>query len=247
MFETIHTFVLAIHITIGSIALIIFWLPIIEKKGSPFHRRAGNWFVWGMTAVALSGILMSSLVFIDPLAVRDPERLLSLTEANRIAEIGRSSSAFLFMLSFLVLCATRQSVLALEAKADRTLMKAPSHLICIVLLLLSAIYVGMLGLQRTSPLYEIFAALSIFSSISMLRYIYKKDLKKSEWIIEHLTNIMASGIAAYTAFFVFGGQSFLNNLVPGDYQILFWIMPGVIGATISRTFAVKYRKQYRVA
>ena len=247
MFEVIHKFALVMHIVIGSISLITFWLPIIEKKGSPFHRRAGNWFVWGMTAVALSGILMSSLVFIDPLAVRDPNGLLSLSEANSAAQIGRSSSAFLFMLSFLVLCATRQSVLALKAKHHRTELKAPPHLFCIFMLLISGVYVGWLGLSRTSVLYEIFSVLSIISSLSMFHYIYKKALKKSEWIIEHLTNIIAAGIAAYTAFFVFGGQSFLNHLVPGSYHIWFWVLPGVIGATFSRVYAVKYRKQYRVA
>lgn len=247
MLELIHMTALVVHIAIGSVALIIFWLPIIEKKGSAFHKRSGQWFVWGMTAVSLSGILMSSLVFIDPLAIRDPQGLMTLAQANQAAEVGRSSSAFLFMLSFLVLCTTRQSSLALVARANRDVLKTPLHLFCICMLVVSAFYVGYVGLQRTSMLYEIFSVLSIVSALGMLRYIYKRDLKKSEWIIEHLTNIVASGIAAYTAFFVFGGQSFLNHLVPGDYQILFWIMPGVIGATISRTFAVKYRKQYRVA
>ncbi len=247
MFELIHKVALVLHITIGSIALFIFWLPIIEKKGSPLHRQVGQWFVWGMTTVAISGIIMSSFVFMDPLAIRDPLGTLTFEEANRVVTIGRSSSAFLFMLSFLVLCTTRQSVLALKAKMDKSKLKSPIHLFSISMLFLSGLYVGLLGFERSSVLYYVFSVLSMFSALTMFRYIFKKETKKSEWIIEHLTNIVGSGIAAYTAFFVFGGQTFMNEFVPRDMQILFWIMPGVVGGILAQVYAVKYRKLYKVA
>ena len=247
MYELIHKTALFIHIAIGSMALFIFWLPIIEKKGSPKHKRAGNWFVWGMTAVAISGIIMSSLVFIDPLAIRDPSGTLTTQESLRVVASGRAASPFLFMLSFFVLCATRHSVLVLKAKMEKSRLKTPSHLASIVTLILSGIYVGSMGLEKGNMLFNVFSVLTVLSGMSMLHYIFKAKTKPSEWIIEHIGSILGAGIAAYTAFFVFGGQTVLNDFVPSDMQILFWIMPGVIGGALTRMYTVKYRQRYNIA
>jgi magnesium-transporting ATPase (P-type) len=247
MFELIHNIALTTHIAIGAIALLVFWLPIIEKKGSPLHKKSGQWFVWGMITIAISGVIMTSLVIIDPLAVRDPNGELSLSRANEVAAGSRAFSSFLLMLSLLVLSTTRQSVLALKAKTNRQILKQPSHLLAIAGLFLSAIYVGLLGLERNSVLFQVFSVLSMFASFGLLRYIFKKEVKKGEWIIEHMSNIIVSGIAAYTAFFVFGGQAFLSEFVPSDYRIVFWVLPGVLGGVLSRIYENKYRKVYNVA
>lgn len=247
MYESIHKLALILHIFIGGAGLIVFWLPIMSKKGSAFHIRSGRWFAIGMTIVAYSGMLMSTLVFIDPLAVRDPNNEMTLAEANRVVTVGRSSSAFLFMLSTLVLCTTRQGILSLQAKADKSILKTPVHLGCIALLLCSGVAVGLMSFDRNSMLYPIFSVLSIVISLEMLRYIFKKETKKREWIIEHLGNIIGSGIAAYTAFFVFGGSSILHQFVPANMQIMFWVMPGVVGTILTKIYATKYRKIYKVA
>ncbi|GAA0291315.1 hypothetical protein [Psychrosphaera haliotis] len=246
MYESIHKLALVLHIAIGSAGLVIFWLPIFSKKGGAFHKQAGNWFAKGMTIVAYSGILMSTLVFIDPLAVRDPNNQFTLEQATNVVEVARATAAFLFMLSCLVLCTTRQGINVLKAKDDRSILKTPAHLVPIFLLMLSAVYVGMLSFQRASLLYPIFSVLSFFVAIGMLKYIFRAEVSKRTWIIEHVTNIIASGIAAYTAFLVFGGQSFLAGLVPSNMQIMFWIMPGVVGGFLSHVYASKYRKIYNV-
>jgi len=247
MYEWIHKIALVTHIAIGSLALIVFWLPILEKKGSPRHKRAGQWFVWGMTAVSISGIVMSSMVFIDPLAIRDPLGQLGTEQAIRVVERNRNFSAFLFMLSFLVLASTRHSVLVLKAQTDKMHLKTPIHLFRLTILLLSALYIGMIGVQQSSVLFLIFSGLGTFTAGTMFHYIFKATTKPREWIIEHLTTIIGSGIGAYTAFFVFGGSNVLREFISRDHQIIFWIMPGVIGSIFLRTFAVKYRQKYKVA
>ena len=86
MSHLIHQFALYIHITIGAIALIIFWLPMFASKGSKNHRLYGKLFVNGMYAVSVSGIIMSLLVLADPVAVRLPEASLALQQQDFIAK-----------------------------------------------------------------------------------------------------------------------------------------------------------------
>jgi len=45
----------------------------------------------------------------------------------------------------------------------------------------------------------------------------------------HLNGMIGSGIGAYTAFFAFGGRSLLGELLPGQWQVIPWVLPTVIG------------------
>ena len=247
MYEWIHKLTLYTHIFIGGLALIVFWLPILEKKGSPKHKQYGRWFVWGMTAVSISGILMSTMVFVDPLAIRDPQGTLSMEQAIQAVERNRNFSAFLFMLSFLVLSSAQQSMLVLKAKANKAILKTPSHMFRLIMLLLSSIYVGLIGLQSSIMLFMIFSGLGLVLALAMLRYNFKQETKNGEWIIEHLSTVIGAGIGAYTAFFVFGGSRLLQDVMSSEIRLALWVLPGVIGTIIIRTFAAKYRQKYKIA
>jgi hypothetical protein len=38
--SALHSILLYTHIALGSIALLLFWLPVIVKKGSKLHNNA---------------------------------------------------------------------------------------------------------------------------------------------------------------------------------------------------------------
>ena len=46
--------------------------------------------------------------------------------------------------------------------------------------------------------------------VSNLVYIYRKSVSPTVWLREHLGAYLGSGIGAYTAFIVFGGNSLLH-------------------------------------
>ena len=56
---TVHQFILYLHIVLGAFALIIFWGPVLVKKGSGNHILMGRMFNYSMLAVAVSGVVMS--------------------------------------------------------------------------------------------------------------------------------------------------------------------------------------------
>ncbi len=246
MSHNIHQIAFYLHVVIGSIAMIVFWLPLIAKKGSKNHRLFGNLFVKGMYAVSISGFIMSILVLVDPIAVRLPEAIMNTEKTNHFILQNRIFSGFLLMLSVLVFSNVRQSILVLEAKADRSSLKTPFHISLLIVLGLLGLSMAVIGFKFEILLFEIFAALCIFNSIGMLYYIYKPAIKNREWIIVHLGNILGAGIATYTAFLSFGGRRLLAEVLTGSLMILPWILPSIIGVTASIYLTKKYRNQYRI-
>jgi hypothetical protein len=246
MSHNIHQIAFYIHIIIGSIALIVFWFPLFAKKGSSNHRLFGNLFAKAMYAVSISGFLMSVLVLIDPIAVRLPSATMDAQTTSDFIVQNRIFSGFLLMLSVLVFSNVRQSILVLEAKANRAQLKTKFHISLLVLLGMLGLVMAIVGFNFDILLFEIFAALCIANSIGMLYYIFKKTIKKREWIIVHLGNILGAGIGTYTAFFAFGGSRLLGHLLTGDLMILPWILPSIIGVSASIYLTKKYRQQYQV-
>ncbi|TQV89251.1 hypothetical protein [Aliikangiella coralliicola] len=245
--QLIHQIAFYIHVIAGSIALVVFWLPIFAKKGDKKHRRFGQLFVNGMYAVSISGVLMTLFVLVDPIGVRAPERNLDIEQAYNLAYQNRVFAGFLLMLSILVFSNVKQSVLVLKVKAQRELLKTRFHIGTIIFLGMVGLVVGWIGFSEQLLLLQIFSVLSVLNSIGMLHYIYKSNLKQREWIIAHLGNILGAGIGAYTAFFAFGGSRLFSEILTGNLQVIPWIAPGVIGVVSSIYLTKKYQQQFRVA
>ncbi len=246
MIHDIHQFLLYFHITLGAAGLVIFWLPTLSKKGSPFHKQIGRIFVWTMFAISISGIIMSLFVLVDPIGVRVPERNLTFNQSFSLKQQSREAAVFLLMLSMLVFVNVKQSVLVLKVKADRDLLKTPSTLIPIGILLATGIIVGIVAIIIVQPLFIVFSLLSIAISYGSLKYIFKKELKEREWVIEHMGNILGVGIATYTAFFAFGGRRFFSEIFGSGLQIIPWVLPSIIGVLATIYFSKKYKKKYRI-
>jgi hypothetical protein len=90
---------------------------------------------------------------------------------------------------------------------------------------------GLLGLS---------SARSAFAPLNKLR-------EKAEPLINHIEGMVTTGIAAYTAFFAFGGSRLLQNLFEGFWMVLFWTMPTVIDTIAIRYYKRKYKRKTRKA
>ena len=242
----VHQAAFYLHVVLGSIGLVIFWLPFFAQKGGKNHVNFGKIFAYSMYAVGTSGLLMSSLVIIDPIAVRLPPTDVSPEKMSEFIYQNRVFAGFLFMLSILVICNVRQAILVLKVKADRSKLKSPLHLALVGFLMLSALTIGGFGIKHGILLLEIFALLSLILSARMVHYIFKKNLKPREWILAHLSNIGGAGIAAYTAFFAFGGRKIFEELLTGNLQVIPWVLPAIIGTVGLNILTKKYTRQYKI-
>ena len=66
LMATLHQLAFYLHVSIGTLALLVFWIPVFTPKGSLDHRRFGRYFAMAMYAVAGSGLLMASMDLLAP-------------------------------------------------------------------------------------------------------------------------------------------------------------------------------------
>lgn len=242
----LHQTALYAHIAIGAIALIVFWIPMAARKGSPLHRKAGRYFLWGMTTVAISGVALSSMSLIDPIGTRFGDDVVEMERAFAVAANVREFSLFLLMLSVLVYASARHATLVLAARDDRSALRTPWHVSVMAATGVLGVATGLVGLSALgesgrAPLLLVFAVLGIANAARMLRYTFKAQIAPREWLLEHISFAVGCGVAAYTAFAAFGGRALLGELLPGQWQMLPWILPTVIGTTYARYASRPYQ------
>lgn len=228
--HTLHATLLTAHIIVGTIAVFAFWLPVIARKGGPLHVRAGRIYAWTMYAVSATAIVMSLAVLFDPVGIRFPDRDLQMQTAFAVANGNRMFATFLLMLGLLVLSALRHGLLALRVRRGEVdALRATSHRLLIVTLGVMGVIVSVIGFRNWELLLMIFGVLSISGSISMLRETLRPKLTPREALIAHFDGLIGTGIGAYTALFAFGGREFLSTLLSGQWQVVPWVTPAIIG------------------
>ncbi|TDF35707.1 hypothetical protein EYS14_20110 [Alteromonadaceae bacterium M269] len=239
----IHSILLFLHILLGGAALVLFWVPFYTQKGQLNHRKFGAYYKNAMYAVAASGALMSIMVLSAPLAIKG-HLANADSDPEKVAHTVRLFWAFLLYLSLLSFTTTRHAIAVLRARSQLTLLKAPSYILPIVLLAVLGPALAYLGYSNNQTLHMVFGVLGFIVGVNMLKYCFKKELAQREWILEHIGAMIGSGIGAYTAFLAFGGRVLFSDL--GQWQIAFWVAPGVIGSVASYVMTKKYSKVFSV-
>jgi len=247
---TLHGLLVNAHIVIATIALLLFWVPAIARKGSPLHVSAGRVYAYCMYAVTASAFVASLMVIADPLGIRFPDGLPAGADAARAAAGNRAGSLFLLMLSVLVFASVRHGMAALRERTRPGTLSQPAHrALLAALAVLAVISIG-LGLHFRYLLLIIFGVVGLLAAIGMLRETRKPGMSSRELVVVHLNGMIGSGIGAYTAFFAFGGRSFLGELLPGQWQVIPWVLPTVIGviagSRISRRWLARRGADQRV-
>jgi len=236
----LHTYLVNAHIAVGALALVLFWIPLAVRKGSPTHVKVGRVYVIAMYVVALTAFAASLMVLADPIGVQQPTASLNAEQATQLAERFRVFSVFLLMLSILVFTSLRHGLLALRERIESGVLRTKVHRALITVLVTTAVVVGGVGIAFQQILLIIFAVVGTVAGIGMLQDIRRDMTNPKARIYAHLNSLIGTGIGAYTAFFAFGGARFFNELLPGQWQTIPWVLPAIIG-----TFAVsRLRRQF---
>ena len=242
----LHTTLLYLHIVLGAIALVIYWVPVAVRKGSALHIRVGKVFYYLMLAVAGSGIVLCSLALFDPLAIYAAGQQLTDQQIQRLLAQRVPMSQFLLLLSLLTWVTVRHAIGVLRAKNDRVLLRRWSYQGPVVAMYPLAAYVGYQGIIVGMPLLIIFASVSLLTASTISVYVYRKQIPPRQWIIEHFSAMVGSGIAVYTAFFAAGGRRLLADFLPGNWQLVSWLAAPVIGLTALMLLGNYYKRKYKV-
>ena len=238
--QSLHSFLFICHILAGSMALFLFWVPVLSKKGSLDHRKFGRYYANTMYVVAFSGAFMASLVLFDPMALKG--HLLNNPDNQEVFVYKiRLFWYFLLVLSLITFVSIRQGLATLKYRMQPEKFRSIWYTLPLFILLAGGALLMFFGVKERNTLHIVFAVLAVLISSGMLKFCLLTKTSNKQWIIEHLSAMIGSGIGAYTAFLTFGARQILQDW--GMFQLSVWIAPGIIGsiaiAKMSRKYVIK--------
>jgi hypothetical protein len=226
MVELIHDTLLWLHIPFGTLSLLLFWIPVGVKKGSPLHRKVGWYYYITMWIVVATAFLMS---------------ICNIIMANYIM------ASFLGYLTIITAYPLWYSYEILHQKKEWT-----DRYFTIRKIFASILFVAGLGLFLMGIIQFKFAGIGIMMAffgllgITAIRDVFMsktKAMDKETKLKMHIQGTIISGIAAYTAFFAFGGNQLLMGVLhlSQQWMLVPWIAPTFLGVAYARYMKRKYQ------
>jgi hypothetical protein len=234
-----------IHIAAGTIAVIVFWIPVAASKGSRLHVRIGWVYAGCMAVVVFTAFSMSGLAFATPLRVRHFSHPLSADEAAQFIRESRQIAFFLAYLGAVTLAAGWQGISVLRTRRDPKSLGTPVTFGLNAAVVLAAVASLALGIYARSAIFAAMSVVGFLVGGGNLSYLLRGPASRMDWLYQHLSSMIATGIAGYTAFIVFGGRHVLAALVQPRYYVLFWLLPTAIGAPAITLTTAFYKRKFR--
>jgi hypothetical protein len=221
----LFTLILAIHVGAGIAALTSFWGAIATRKGGPAHRRWGRVFAGAIYAASAMALGMGTLSLRWPLAMHK-----GLTDAALYRGL------FGWMMIYLGLLTISMTRYGLRMVANKRQHAANRHWTMVALqivVLVAAINCAVHGVILRQPLMILVSVIGFGTTLTYLSYIFRPDPAAGAYIPEHLKAMVATGIAAYTAFLSVG----LIEMFPQEaFNPGIWAIPTLVGVGLIMHF-----------
>ncbi|GIQ70504.1 DUF2306 domain-containing protein [Xylanibacillus composti] len=213
------------HIVGGFLALSVFWLPIVAKKGGRVHNNVGWVYVWAMAAVSVTAFFMG---------------IYRLTwDAGPDAD-AIPFSWFLLFIAILSSATAWYGVRVLRYKRRKAGHRNPVDLLFPSLLFGAGIGISIYGFAIDFPLLQYFPLLGLFLGGSQLLYWLKAPKTRSHWVVEHIVGMLSCCIATVTAFTVFGAPRLLQV---DSVSLLVWFLPTIVLVPLIIGFTIVYKRK----
>ncbi|WP_324680516.1 DUF2306 domain-containing protein [Hymenobacter sp. GOD-10R] len=204
--------ILVVHILAGSLGLLLGPFALITKKGGRLHRRGGLCFYYAMLVVAASALFLGvlrDLPFLFAVGIFSGYMNITGYQGLRQKQKGRPNQT---------------------GRVERVV----SALMGVFSLYFFG-YGLYLLLQR-----DLFGLVFLFFAQSSLRMLWQdwklftqRDLQPTTWLQLHITRMVGTCIAAYTAFLVVNSSSRVS--------LVGWFLPALVGVPILLYWTRKVR------
>lgn len=226
--DLIKSIILPMHVLAGFVSLILFWLPVFVKKGGKLHTKIGWAYVYAMWFVVVSAGLLS---------------IINLVAGHYF------NALFLGYLTVITGMPLWYGISILKYKKGATVelynRKRLLYLFIVIFGLVNVIYAIVLQFTNGTILLFIFGLLGV-ADIRHLRVSFEKYKSQVDPIKDHISGMLVTGIAAYTAFFAFGGRTWLGEVFTGQLMIIPWVAPTVLGVIGIKWYQAKFVKKAAV-
>ena len=222
--QTFTSTLTMIHVFAGFTSLLLFWIPVFTKKGGINHVRLGKIYIWLMWIVVGSAAILSiKNIYIGHLQM----------------------AAFLGFLTFITANPLWKGIAILNFKKGVSMAFQRMHLVFEIMIFITGALLLIYGLYLQAKgagiLMIIFGLLGVSSFNGILKMV-KQPTQKLDWFMEHVKDMITTGIAAYTAFFAFGGRTYLGDIFTGYWMIIPWVAPTFLGVLAMKYWEKSYEK-----
>ena len=223
IFDVFHAFV-TLHIITGATGLIAFWVPVLTKKGSMPHRRAGRVFTYSMLITGAAAIGISICTLIDPMATHPQLQSHAVfSDAKLVAAIF---GWMMLGLAILTINLAWYGWLCVEHKRDHLKNREWRNLFLQAATFIAATNCAWQGYLIHQPLMLGMSFIGWATVATNLFFIYKPNVGANDWLKEHIKALVGAGISVYTAFFAFGAVRTFPALA---LHPILWAIPLSVG------------------
>jgi len=205
------------HIVTGTVGLISFWIPVLSRKGSPLHKRAGIVFQRALLVTGTFALGISLCTLYAPLETHPFSDDPVLVRA-----------VFGWMMLYLAVLTVMLSSYGRWCVQNRRLHagnRTPLNLLLQLATLVTALNCAWQGLRIGHPLLPLMALVGVAAAILNTRFILGEPAPQ-EWLIQHSRGLVGAGISVYTAFLAFGAVNFMPALA---FSPIVWATPTTLG------------------
>lgn len=213
--------VLAVHVGAGVVSLTSFWGAVLTRKGGLVHRRWGRVFAASIYAAGFMALGMGVLSLFWPLAMHP-----GLTDEA----LYRGLFGWMMLyLALLTISMTRYGLQMVANKRDHGANRHWSMVALQVAVLVAGVNCAVQGIILGQPLMIGVSVIGFGTTLTYLWFMFRDAPGRLDYIPEHLKAMVATGIAAYTAFLSVG----LVEMFPQHaFNPVLWGLPTVLGMGI---------------
>lgn len=226
MIELIHKVILWVHIPAGTLSLILFWIPVSVKKGSPLHKQVGRYYYRTMWVVLLSSVVLSIC-----------NALMAHYQAALYLGYLTVITAYPLWNSYEIL--QQDKIWSDRYFLKRRIFGSVLFTCGLGIFLLGGIKYHFMGMGTMMG----FFGLLTFPFARRVMLTKENAMEKETKLKMHIQDTIVTGIAAYTAFFAFGGARIMIGVLQMHHQwmVIPWIAPTLLGLTYTWYVKRKYK------
>lgn len=227
-----------LHIIVGFVGLIAWWVPALTVKGGTTHRRFGRIFILSAFVVGITAMLSAPLRMGTALAEgQDPMRVLQ-------------NGGFLVFLGYLGILTLNFAYFGLRVLRTRrqpetiaTPLLAALTWTMMIWSVVAAVY-ALAFWSTASIIMLLLAPPGIMQGLEQRRYMAARPSVSKPWFYAHLDAMVGAGIAFHTAFLVFGSRAVINYDVLGPFGWVPWILPAIGGTMLANVWKKRYMEKF---
>jgi hypothetical protein len=217
----------AVHIVTGATGLLVFWVPVVGRKGGRNHARFGKLFTMTMLVTGAVAVAIALTTLSDPLGTHP-----HLVEHPVFSDPAMISGIFGWMMLYLAILTVNlawQGWLCINNKRDHLRNRAWHNLLSQGVLTVAAVNCLWQGWLIRQPMMMGISMVGFATVATNLWFLYQVAPRPVDRIKEHIKALVGAGISVYTAFFAFGAVRLVPELA---LTPALWAVPLIVGLAL---------------